>query len=117
MHEATRRVYLPVPLNDLWVDLYLHPTVRAMADVGRAVDAGAQERSPESANRAIRAMRALMAASNLPSILSEGTKVALLAVLSAEVSRWTDVANRQGGGSSEPGSVVWSDLDLSRNLP
>jgi hypothetical protein len=88
-----------------------------MADVGRAVEERAREQTPESADRAIRAMRALIAGSNLPSILSEGIKVALLAVLSAEVARWTDVAYRQrGGGSSEPDTAAWSDRDLSRNL-
>jgi hypothetical protein len=39
-------------------------------------------------------MRALMAASNLPSILSEGTKAALLTILAAEIDRWTDEALR-----------------------
>jgi hypothetical protein len=116
MHEATRRVYLPVPLNDLWVELYRHPPVRTMAEVGRAVEERAREQTPESADRAIRAMRALIAGSNLPSILSEGTKVALLTVLSAEVARWTDVAYREGGESSDLGAAVWSDGDVSRNL-
>lgn len=86
--NRTHRVYLPAPLNDLWIELYVRPTIRAMADVGRAAGVYAREDTSDSVDRTIRAMRALIGESNLPAVLSEGMKVGPMTILVAEIDRW-----------------------------